>query len=322
MHAWVAKSLDWCVIQLAARCSRRGQMHAEPGKPPSSLDLEIAPPEWDGQPDLKIAGDGAFQFPSFLRTPAVRNNTVYGRFFRVDDSWAQYPTVILLHGWNADLCYEHLFPRLAALLKREKVNTAMIELPYHMHRRPHQGPVRDFISSDVEAMIQASRQAMADTLALAGWLSARGGGAVGLWGFSLGGWLAGLLAQKETRLRFAVLATPIAQMDRAVAELPFCEPVRRSLAAASTLELQGLNLGTSPLALNPRDVLLLESRHDLFAPAETLERLWRTWGGPDIWRVPHGHISVLLSWPIMTRTARWIRTRAQQKSRPHPGAAA
>jgi len=51
----------------------------------------------------------------------------------------------------------------------------------------------------------------------------------------LAGWL---VARIEPRLRFAVLTTPIASLERAVMDLPFCEPVRRGLQGRS-LDLAG-----------------------------------------------------------------------------------
>jgi hypothetical protein len=154
-------------------------------------------------------------------------------------------------------------------------------------------------------MLDATRQAIADTRALSHWLRAQGSTEVGLWGFSLGAWLAGLIARVEPQLRFAVLTTPIASISRAIQELAFCEPVRRSLQRTE-LDLRALNLGSQVPLLDPKDVLLVESRHDLFAPAETVEQLWEAWGRPGIWRLPHGHISVLMSVPVMKRTVRWI----------------
>ena len=34
--------------------------------------------------------------------------------------------------------------------------------------------------------------------------------------------------------------------------------------------------------------------------------LWRAWRKPEIWRLPHGHISVLLSLRIMERAVDWV----------------
>jgi len=48
---------------------------------------------------------------------------------------------------------------------------------------------------------------------------------------------------------------------------------------------------------------------DLFAPVETVEEVWQTWGRPEIWRLKHGHISVLASVPVMHRVSRWVTRR-------------
>jgi pimeloyl-ACP methyl ester carboxylesterase len=234
---------------------------------------------------------------------------VFGRFNFAGEPGFRHPTAILLHGWNADVCYQRLFPYLARRLGRAGLNTAMIELPYHMQRRPPSGPVRDFISSDLSGMLSATRQAIADTRALVHWLAGQGAPLIGLWGFSLGAWLAGLLAEVEPRLGFAVLTTPIARVDRVIAELPFCEPIRCGLGGRQ-VDLSGLNLASHRPRVGSGGILLVESQYDQFAPAETVEELWQAWDKPEIWRASHGHISVLMSVAIMGRTVRWIRERS------------
>ena len=308
MHAWLAKSIDWCVIQLAARHAVR--IEPAPGPEPEAEGGIKLRDGWPGHSGLRLehwslGADGSFQFASPVNTAAPENNTVFGRFYPADKAWQTRPTVVLLHGWNADFCYRRLFPRLAARLNRVQVNTVMIELPYHMQRRPHYGPVRDFISSNVPRMLEATQQAVAETRALVRWLREQGSPAVGLWGISLGGWLAGLAAQLEPCLGFVVLMTPIARIDRVIAELPFCEPVRRGLGQHA-LDFQSLNLAAAKPVLDPEHILIVESRHDLFAPPDTLEELWRAWDQPEIWRFRHGHISLLMSRPIMARTIEWV----------------
>jgi pimeloyl-ACP methyl ester carboxylesterase len=314
VHALLAKPLDWCVIQLARRCVRRGA-----GRPPA-CSKEEAPsvlPEPDfraenaSEPaDLAFGAEGRFRFTSPVRTGAPENNTVHGRLYSTGGDWKGRPTVVLLHGWDAQWCYHRTFPRLARRLRRAGINTAAFELPYHMQRRPRTGPVVDFISGDLERMLEATRQAVAETRALCHWLRGQGSGVIGIWGFSLGAWLAGLTLWAEPRLSCAVLTTPIASIERAIAELPFCAPVRGSLQRR-TVELRSLNLGAHTPDLAPNNVLLVESRHDLFAPPDSIEELWRAWGHPQIWRLPHGHISVLFSPSVMKRTVHWLAERMQ-----------
>jgi hypothetical protein len=117
-----------------------------------------------------------------------------------------------------------------------------------------------------------------------------------------------LVAAIAPPVGFAVLTTPIVSIERAICDLPFCEPVRRGLAGRS-LDLGRFNLTTRKPVVATKDLLLMESRHDLFAPAETVEQLWHAWGEPEIWRLAHGHISVLLSWNVLRQTVRWIAAR-------------
>lgn len=256
--------------------------------------------------DVAFTEGTHFQFPSLLPSPWAENNVVHGRLFRTGRDWQRRPAVVLLHGWNGERACQAQFPWLAWRLKRRGVNAAMIELPYHARRKPRQaGAPRNFISHDLAHTVAAARQSLADTRALLAWLAAQGAPALGLWGFSLGAWLAGLLACHEPRVRASVLLTPVPRMDLAIEHLPFCAPLRRGLpGGAAQLDAVSL-LRRAPLV--PRqNLLLIAAQHDVFVPLSAIEALWRAWAQPVIWRVPHGHISVLLSLPILARGADWL----------------
>jgi hypothetical protein len=302
-----AKPLDWCVIQLARR-----HVRIDPASDRRRAGLEelLKARDLFDQPDLPRIGcpfheETRLLYHSPVATRFPENNIVVGRWHAAGENWRACPTVILLHGWNAALCYRYIFPVMAAGLRRQGVNVAMIELPYHMHRRPAGAGAADFISSDVERTVEAARQAVADVRVLCDWFLSQGVPAAGVWGFSLGAWLAGLAIMAEPRLGFAVLTTPIARIDRVIAELPFCEPVRRSLENLN-FDFGHLNLCSRRPLVAPEKILIMESQHDLFAPVETVEELWEAWGRPEIWRLQHGHISVLASPWIMRRAIRWI----------------
>lgn len=256
-------------------------------------------------PVLSFEAETDFRFRSALQTPWSENDVVYGRLYRAGSQWQTRPAVVLLHGWNGEDGYRWQFPLLARGLRRAGVNAAMLELPYHGRRKPHgPGAIRNFISHDLVRMAEAVSQSLADARGLMGWLLEQGCPAVGFWGVSLGAWLTGLLAAREPRAAFAVLLTPVIRMDRALVELPFCEPLRRSLQG-TPLRLDPFNLVWHPPP--PRDrVLIIESEYDLFGPKETVEELWRAWGHPEIWRYRHGHISILFSWPVLSKIVAWI----------------
>jgi len=273
-------------------------------------------PDWffpkpEAPDDFAFTDPRDFRFRSPLPGPWEENNFVHGRLFRAGPHWERKPSVVLLHGWNGERQYRWQFPSLARRLLHHGVNAAMIELPYHGRRKPGQaGAPRNLISSDLGHTVLAARQALADTRALLAWLAAQGSEAVGLWGFSFGGWLGGLLVCHDPRVRFAALLTPVPRMDLAIEQLPFCEPLRQSLHGSS-LQLDLLNLLAHSPKLPSGDLLLIESRYDTFVPPQAIEELWQAWGRPEIWRLPHGHISVLMAWPVMERTVRWLTRKAR-----------
>ena len=257
MRAALAKQLDWCTIQLA-RLNVRDAADTEglAARAQAVLDhpdflggLVTAPK------DLRFVTKRRFQFASPVPSPWKRNNTVHGRLYTASKPWPGKPTLVLLHGWNAQTAYRTLFPHLARRLTKRGVNVAM------------------------------------------------------LWGISLGAWLSGMLVCVESRVDFAVLMTPVARMDRLIAEVDFCAPIRRSLGDAR-VRLDSLNLATHRPKVTPNNILVVASEHDLFAPIATLEELCEAWGGPELWRPQHGHISVLMSMSVMERTIRWVARKA------------
>ena len=252
-----------------------------------------------------------FRFRSLLLTGCEDNDFVHGRLYRAGRNWQARPAVILIHGWNGEYGYEWLFPWLARRLNAQGVNVAMLELPYHGRRKPRShGAIRNFISSDLFHTVQAARQAVADIRALLGWLLGQGSPAVGLWGVSMGGWLAGLVASHEPRTKFAVLMSPLVDLEDAIETLPFCEPIQVSLKGG-TVPLRMLNLQVARPLPAPGNILIVEALDDQFVPPESVENVWRAWNQPELWRVKHGHISILLSLPVLERTTRWIAKRAE-----------
>jgi len=252
-----------------------------------------------------------FRFSSLLSGTSPENDLVWGRFFRTGKNWKQKPSVLLVHGWNGELGYLYQFPFLARLLARRGVNAVMIELPYHAHRRPNGlQTINNFISHDLRCMLSATRQAIADCRSVIGWLHDQGSPQIGIWGISLGAWLSGLVSATEPRTAFTILMSPVVRLDYAIRDLPFCEPIRHSLAGRS-FDVSSLNLLSHHPFPSPTNILIIESIHDLFAKVSTIEELWQAWGRPDIWRLPHGHISILMSLKAMLRAVAWIRKRTR-----------
>ena len=249
-----------------------------------------------------------FQFSSPVRSDSENNDLVRGRFEPATENWPTRPSVILLHGWNAELQYRWLFPFWAQLLARAGVNAFMFELPFHGSRRPTEpGAIKNFLSGNLLHVTRATHQALAETRALALWLCGQGSPGVGLWGVSLGAWLAGLAAAHQPEIDLAVLLTPVSRMDRGLRDMPFRDSIRDDLRGIDE-QFRLLNLIAHPARLSPERMLVVASELDLFAAPETIDELAAAWH-PEVWRFQHGHISILLAARIMRRIVKWIASR-------------
>lgn len=312
VHKTLAQSLDWLSIQLCRRVVRDVDISRERARQAETL---VHQPDYYGGETVAVPSDWQwqsarrFRFASPAASPWPRANMVRGRFYQARPASLRRPTIVLLHGWNAEAGYHTLFPWLARWLNAAGFNAVMFELPFHGSRKPARngpGTPTNFLSGDLLHVVAAARQAVTDGRALIAWLRAQGCRQVGVWGISLGAWLAGILACVEPKLAVAVLQTPVVRLDRLIAELRFCAPLRRSMNG-SPIDIRPMNLVSHQPQLPVANVLLVASEHDLFAPMATVEELCRAWRGPVLWRQPHGHISVLFSLPVMRRAIGFVR---------------
>ncbi len=307
MNEHLAKAADRFTLALAEL------MHAESGpRPPRSVEAralldradfftpEVAPA------DLAFRNETDFTFPSPVAANEESNRTVHGRLFRAGSSLIARPVVVLIHGWNDELGYLFRQPQIARSLIARGLHCVMLELPYHMRRRPKAPPaIRDFISGDLAAMIGATHRALAEHRALFAFLEKAGCTRIGLWGYSLGGWLAGLLSCHDARVDSLVIGTPMCDIRATVENLGFCRSVRQSLDR-EPLDISALNLtGHRPLVPLDR-ILLYVGEHDQFIPPESLEALWRAWGRPERRIEPHSHMTILAPPRILRATEDWL----------------
>ena len=261
---------------------------------------------------LKFDDSTDFHFESPLPTPYAVNNIVHGRLYKCDDQWRQKPVILLLHGWNDALDHHFFFPRHARRLNELGLNAATLQLPWQFDRCPRElGAWGDFLCADVLRTVEATLQAMAEIQSFVNWVTEQGCPFVGLWGVSMGAWLAGLTICHDSRIGVAVLAVPIARLDRLVEEVAFCETIRAALQNRS-VDLRRLNLVSNRPVIARENILLVEAEHDLFVDKETVEDLWQAWDKPDIWRLRHGHISFLAAPGLSKRVVRWIAARANE----------
>jgi dienelactone hydrolase len=261
---------------------------------------------------IEFDGPINFRFASPRPTAHAVNNVVHGRLYRCDDGWRQKPVVLLLHGWNDVLNHRFFFPGYARHLNRLGINAATMQLPWHFDRRPRElGVWGNFLSADILRTVESMLQALAEIRCFVNWLAEQACPFIGLWGISLGGWLAGLTLCHDARIGCGVLTVPGARLDRIIEETAFCETIRTVLRD-QRVDLRRLNLESNRPLIARENVLLIEAEHDLFVYKETVEDLWSAWDKPEIWRFPHGHISVLCAPGLPKRVAQWIAVKADE----------
>ena len=307
MMAALARLVDrWAINMAAARMPAPDGREAHLAEAQAMIaSAEFIPPRVEAA-KVQFAGAEGFHFETPWPGPFAENNTVHGRFYRCGQQWQQRPTVILLHGWNDVTDHYFLFPLLARRLNARGFNAATIEAPFHFQRRPRRlGAWSNFLCPDIGRTTQAVRQSIAETRALAEWLRQRGCPKVGLLGVSLGAWLAGLTISRDDRFGCAVLMVPVARLDRVIEEARFCRGIRPAWQGGPVAAGK-LNLTEVSPTLPRQNILLIEAIYDLFVAKETMEELWRAWKEPEIWRLRHGHISVLTAPGLHGRIIDWM----------------
>jgi hypothetical protein len=290
---------------------------------PDFTPAESQPAQLDFGPD---ASGGRFRFPTPRPCEFAENNVVHGRLYRCTVAWQGRPAVILLHGGGDLPGNQFGFNLFARHCLRAGFNAATLELPYHFQRRPRQYrrleilcPYVPLISRDYLQMAKTYAQAVAEIRGLSGWLLAEGCPAVALLGASLGAYLAGLTGCGDARLASIVMVIPGTRMGLMLSQAEQVvgrrvrEAILRRRTACEELDRTPLNLTLARPAISKENVLLIEAMHDVMgwgAPNE----LWQSWGQPDIWRLPQGHISTALT-ALMPdfrgRVLRWLEPRLE-----------
>ncbi len=288
---------------------------------PDFIPAESQPAQLDFGPD---APGGRFRFSTPRPCEFAENNVVHGRLYRCADAWQKTPVIVGLHGGGDFPGHQLAFHLFARRCHRAGFNAATLELPYHFQRRPRgHGRLNilcqyvPLISRDYLQMAKTYAQAVAEIRSLSGWLLAEGCPTVALLGVSLGAYLTGLTGCGDARLASIVMAIPGTRMGLMLSQAEQVvgrrvrEVIRQRRAACEELDRTPLNLTLARPAISKENVLLIEGMYDLMGWGAPIE-LWQSWGQPDIWRLPQGHISTALT-ALMPgfpgRILRWLTPR-------------
>ena len=272
----------------------------------------------DSQPaQVEFDGSLHFRFPTPRPCDFLENNVVYGRLYRCSEQWQERPVIVLLPGYNDSASYKLRFPLLARQCNRAGFNVATFVPPYHFQRCPRQRAAFD--TEDCLFWVERAAQAIAEIRALTGWLLAEGCPAVALWGYSRGASDAGMAVCRDARLAAVVMASFPVRCKPLVQQLAVRPRIRRRLQSArdvcERMNQTPMNLTLIQPAIPREGILLIEGIHDLVCSKDDIEDLWQSWGQPDIWRLPHGHVSVCCGGvPGLTgRVLRWLAPRLDKQ---------
>jgi dienelactone hydrolase len=171
--------------------------------------------------------------------------------------------------------------------RRLGMNMLLPTLPLHGRRSLGRQSGEGFFRNDVMDTIHAEAQAMWDLRRWLSWLRAESDAPIGVFGLSLGGYNAALLASLDADLACAIAGVPVADFARIV--FRHGPPLHlRDAEEIGLLEerIRELKRVISPLDLAPR---IPRERRYLFAgiadrivPADHVRDLWRHWEKPPI----------------------------------------
>jgi pimeloyl-ACP methyl ester carboxylesterase len=239
------------------------------------------------------------EFPTLHPLPFPESNRAVG-FLYTPLSRPDAPVVILSHGWahRGRRGIERLYVRP---FLRRGLAVLFLAHPLHYERTPrgvYSGEL--MVSGDAALTVEAFRQAVIDLGAAVNFLLSTGTRRWGLFGYSLGGYIAALLACVRPDLSFLVVAGCGDSVMSPILETNLGRNVREDLSHSDLLDPQKLELfwGTiSPSRWRPsvprERILLVAGRYDRIMLPGSVERLWRAWGRPEIRWLPRGHYTLL-----------------------------
>ena len=206
--------------------------------------------------------------------------------------------LICIHGYQCGDGPIKDFPMFKAthLHRRLGLNLVFPVLPFHGSRKAMRWSGQGFISGDTLDTIHAEAQAIWDMRRLLSWIRAQGASRIGVYGLSLGGYNAALLASLEDGLDCAILGIPAADFARRTwrhgPPLQIRYGEHHGLVHDAVAEVLQV---ISPLALPPRvpkqGRYIFGAVADRFVPPDQVRDLWRHWDRPSLLWYQGAHLS-------------------------------
>lgn len=211
------------------------------------------------------------------------------------------PWLVCIHGYQMGWPLIDLLAFQPEIFHRRLgLNLLVPTLPLHGLRKSGRRSGDGFLSGDPLDTVHAEAQAMWDLRRLLAWLrDDQAAPAIGVMGFSLGGYTTALLASLDDGLACAIAGIPVTDFVRSYYRHlpPLYLSSARSLGLAEP-ELRDVLRVISPLALEPK---IPRERRWIFAgvadrlvSADQARDLWRHWEKPQMAWYAGGHLTFRL----------------------------
>ncbi|MDW3219510.1 MAG: hypothetical protein R8F63_12940 [Acidimicrobiales bacterium] len=228
---------------------------------------------------------------------ASNNHEGVIRVFTHDDG--PRPWLVVIHGADMGRSWDARMLRVETMARELGVNIAMPVLPLHGPRGDGSRTRAGFPSDDHVANIHGLSHALWDVRRTIAWVREQDPTAIGVFGFSLGGCMASLLACTETDLDAVVMGCPAADLVDLVRantrpELRNQPRLSRLYGEASRAARPVTAFALQP-TLPPERLALVSAHADRLAdPVFQVGRLWHHFGRPELVGVDSGHVSFFM----------------------------
>ncbi len=229
------------------------------------------------------------------------NRTAHAFVVRAEDG--PRPWLVCIHGFGMGKPALDLPAfRVKEMHRRLGINVALYALPVHGPRAPGRRSGGEFMQPSPMNFVHAEGQAIWDLRRLVGWIRAQDALGVGVFGISLGGFTAALLAGLEDDLACAIIGIPptdfIGQTRR------FASSLDLEVAASAGVDWDrdtALHSVVSALSFAPRiereGRFIFAATGDRLVPIRQVQALWRHWDRPETVWVTGGHVTSQMQKP-------------------------
>jgi dienelactone hydrolase len=227
------------------------------------------------------------------------NRTAHARLIPAEDP--DRPWLICIHGFGTGWPMADFYAfRVRRLARALGLNVLLPVLPVHGARKASRLGGQEIMSAQIQNFVLGMAQAVWDIRRLISWARECGATRVGLYGMSLGAYVASLLATVEPDLEVVIAGAPVSDIPK-LFDTHSPGRVRREIAS------RGISLETarqvhrvvSPLAAAP---LVDHDRRFIYAglgdrmstPAQA-QALWEHWERPKVAWYPGSHMTFIWS---------------------------